>query len=80
MSASSFRKGKPITEKLKAAIVEANQKRVGEKRSQAVRDRISEVVRGRVWICSSTQRKRVYPDELDIYLEDGWVKGRKFPD
>lgn len=78
MSESSARKGKPIHENLRRAIVAANQKRKGEKRSDKVRDNLSKHVSGLVWVCAAEGTRRVTPSEAQVLLSQGWVRGRKY--
>ena len=79
LSERSARKGKPIHEALRAGIVKANQRRVGETRSPEVRDRISKSMSAKVWVCSSAgEAARVLPEELPKLQAEGWQRGRKY--
>ena len=78
MSRSSARKGKPITETLRQAIIVSNQQRKGEKRPAAVRRRLSDVFKDLVWVCYGAQSRRVPLLEVPALLEQGWQRGRKY--
>ena len=34
----------------------------------------------KIWITRGTQNKRVHPSELDVYIQEGWKKGRYVTD
>jgi group I intron endonuclease len=78
MARSSFNRGKPISDGLRKAIIEANQRRKGEQRSSEVRTHLSEVVSGLVWMCCEECCRRVSPSEAGHLLEQGWQRGRKY--
>jgi len=78
MSKSSFLRGKPISNKLRSAIVESNQRRKGEKRSSELKAHISSIMSRFVWVCHEGQCRRVLPSESELLLEQGWQKGRKY--
>ena len=33
--------------------------------------------KGRIWIYKENENKMIYPEELESYIKEGWVKGRK---
>lgn len=35
---------------------------------------------GKVWITKDSKNKRVHPNELDVYIQEGWKKGRYVTD
>jgi len=63
-----FFAGKQHTEESKQKISEASKgKGIGESNSQY----------GTCWITKDGSNKKIKKDDLDIYLNKGWVKGRK---
>lgn len=79
LSERSARKGKSPHEALRAGIVKANKARVGETRSPEVRQRISEVLRLKVWVCNAEGMvTRVFPYDLPRLQAEGWQRGRKY--
>lgn len=78
---STFHKENPkspeLREKLRVTAIETNRRRKGEVRSDEVRRRISDVVKGLVWVHNNAGScRRIPPSELPEYLTQGWVRGR----
>jgi hypothetical protein len=76
LSERSARKGKPITDAIRAGIVAANKRRVGETRSQEVREKIATKVSSLVWVHKGSASERVSSSELEERLSSGWRRGR----
>lgn len=49
----------------------------GFKHAEESKDKISKGQLGRVWINNTKETKRVYPNEVDEYVSEGWTLGRK---
>ena len=76
MAENSARKGKPITDAIREGIVRSNKARAGWKQSASAKAKVSQAVKGRVWIKKDGASKRVWPEDLDGYLSEGWSRGR----
>jgi hypothetical protein len=77
MSESSFCKGKPISEKLRSAIVQSNQRRAGAHQSSETKAHLSAYVSNLIWVHQGLVCRRVHQLELDKMLQQGWERGRK---
>ena len=76
MAENSARKGKPITDAIRAGIVRSNKARTGWKHSASAMAKVSQAVKGLVWITKDGSSQRVRPENLDGYLSEGWSRGR----
>lgn len=76
MSENSARKGKPITDAMREGTVRSNKARAGWNHSASAKAKVSQDVKRRVWITKDGTTKRVYPEDLDNYLSEGWSRGR----
>lgn len=50
----------------------------GKSRTNEEKAKISETMRTKVWVCSSTEKKFIPKDELEIYLSKGYRRGMKW--
>lgn len=50
----------------------------GKPKSDEHKKKLHDKAIGRIWICNNSESKMIYPNELDRYLQIGYVKGRKF--
>lgn len=78
MSASSFLKGKHITDNLRQAIVMSNKRRAGTLKSEAVKACLSKAMSELVWLCCANHCRRVVPSAVPGLLDQGWQRGRKY--
>ena len=46
--------------------------------SEITKQKLSKVMEGRIWINDGKTCKRIFTDELNKYIEQGWKRGRKF--
>jgi hypothetical protein len=76
LSDRSARKGQPIHDALRAGIVAANKRRVGEVRSQEVRAKITAKMSSLVWVHKEDVSQRVPPEKMESLLSTGWSAGR----
>jgi len=60
--------GKTHSEETKNKLSELAKKRVGDKNSQY----------GTCWITKDGENKKIKKEDLDSYLVEGWVRGRKY--
>ena len=67
---SAAKKGKPKSEEHRDKLSDANK---GKILSDVVKSRISASLTGRKEITNGTQRKRVHLEQLESFLNDGWV-------
>ena len=51
----------------------------GFKHTDEAKRKMSNNIKGRVFINDGVNNKRVNPDELDVYLKSGWIRGRLTP-
>lgn len=66
-------KGIPRSEEIKLKI---SQNRKGIKQSEEHRIKNSESKKGMIYIYKDNKAKKVYPDNLELFLNDGWIKGK----
>lgn len=59
-------------------IAALNRSRRGEKRSEEEKARISLMSKGKIWVCTELRAKRVLPEEVQVYLSEGWQRGKKW--
>ena len=69
-------KGKPKSEETKRKIADSVR---GFTHTKEAKQKMSENVRGRIFMNNGIQNKRVKPDDVDRYLSNGYVKGRLTP-
>lgn len=50
----------------------------GKPKSNEHKKKLHDKAVGRIWICNANESKMIYPNELDTYLQLGYLKGRKF--
>lgn len=77
---SNALKGRTYTDEYKYKVsvrqTGCNNSFYGKSHSKETRKRISENTSNRIWINDGHQCKRVKPEELQLFLDIGWVKGR----
>lgn len=69
--------GHSVSEETRKKISEAGRGRVLGPRTEDVKRRIGEGNRGRIYVSKEGVVKHIYPQDLDSYLESGWVLGKK---
>ena len=47
-----------------------------EEKKREISKKISEKIKGRIYVHKGKQNKMIYKSELDNYIKDGWVKGQ----
>ena len=63
----------PVLEMLQEV---AELRRKGRVKSEEIREKQRQRIQGRVIISKAGKEKKIYPDQLGEYLENGWVRGR----
>jgi hypothetical protein len=77
---ASKHRGMKRSEETRQRMREAALKRCQEKpqsHSAATRAKISQQQKGRVWVNNGTKNRKVFPEEAETLLAQGWVRGRK---
>lgn len=76
---SDARKGVPKSEECKRKLSEARKGKILGPASDSTKANISKSKRGRIWVHSIVTREmtQVYPEQLDVYMSKGFVRGMK---
>lgn len=69
--------GHTVSLETRQKISKAGKGRILGSRSEEVKQKIGEKNKGRVYVNNGKQVKHIYPIELEKYLEQGWVVGKK---
>lgn len=76
----AWNKGVPGTEEMKRKVSEANKGKPawnkGIKLSKSYKQQISESLKNRIWVNNGSHRTLIHPEELQKYLDNGYVKGK----
>ena len=71
---SESHKGKSIPKETRQKMSESHK---GKYRSEMHRQHLSEALKGMVWVNNGIARHRVRPEQLQVWLDKGYVLGKK---
>lgn len=66
-----------MTEEHHKKCVETRKRNGGYNRSKEHNAKVSKSLKGRVFVNNGVVNKRVDPLELDTFLQNGWLRGKK---
>ena len=66
-----------MTEEHHQKSVQTRKNNNGYQRSSEQNKKTSDALKGRIFVNNRIKNKRIYPDELKYYLDNGWIRGKK---